>query len=196
MNRDKDTLRRIARERRASAHGYVDPAPALERLKGLLSGTDGPVSFYWPIRTEIDPRPVMLALQASRTVCLPVTHGRDAALTFRRWHEGMDMEKDGFGVSIPALDEPVTPRVLVVPMLAFDSRCHRLGYGAGHYDRTLAALRLHARVVAIGLAYAAQHSDADLPVEATDQPLDAIVTEFGIVRPENGSSLAWQADDV
>lgn len=190
MTADKKELRLEAIKRRAAVHGVVDPAPALATLLELLSKTDGPVSFYWPIRTEIDPRAVMSEIARTRTVCLPVTHGRNASLTFRRWTKGQEMEADGFGVSVPAADDPVTPKVLVVPMLAFDDRCHRLGYGAGHYDRTLAVLRPLGAVTAIGLAYQAQREGLLLPAEPTDQPLDAIVTERGIVRPEEVSPLA------
>jgi 5-formyltetrahydrofolate cyclo-ligase len=94
------------------------------------------------------------------------------------------MVTDGFGVSVPVKDDLVTPEVLVVPLLAFDDRGHRLGYGAGHYDRTLQGLRARGQVMAIGFAYSAQRTDDPLPDEPTDQPLDAIVTEIGVVRPE------------
>lgn len=179
---DKAALRAEARTRRAGAHESVDPAPAHQALLKALRNTTGPVSFYWPIRTEIDPRPVMYELAASRELCLPVTHGREAALTFRSWRPGADMGTDGFGVPIPSDDTPIIPRVLVVPMLAFDARLHRLGYGAGHYDRTLAQLRPSGPVTAIGFAYEAQLFDA-LPVEPTDQPLDLIVTEVSVHAP-------------
>jgi 5-formyltetrahydrofolate cyclo-ligase len=190
MTADKKELRLQAGKRRAAVHGVIDPAPALATLLELLSKTDGAVSFYWPTRTEIDPRPVMTEIVRTRTVCLPVTHGRNAPLTFRRWTPGQEMVSDGFGVSVPAADVPVTPNVLVVPMLAFDRRCHRLGYGAGHYDRTLAVLRPLGPVTAIGLAYEAQREEGFLPAESTDQPLDAIVTECGIVYPLEASPLA------
>ncbi|MXQ06505.1 5-formyltetrahydrofolate cyclo-ligase [Alphaproteobacteria bacterium GH1-50] len=177
---DKTALRAEARARRAAAHGTVDPAPALAQLLAEIDATTGPVSFFWPIRTEIDPRPVMEGLARRRDVCLPVTTGY-APLAFRRWQPGAAMEVDGFGVAIPAVDDPVTPEVLVVPMLAFDDAGHRLGYGAGHYDRTLAKLRPSGPVTAIGLAYEAQWTER-LPAEPTDQPLDAIVTEARIRR--------------
>lgn len=183
MSRDKSLLRNLAHQRRGVAHGAVDPTPALIALRGLLESSEGPVSFYWPIRSELDPRPLMVEIALQRDVCLPVTHGRGAPLTFRRWTEDSEMETDGFGVSVPILDDLITPRILVVPLLAFDDRCHRLGYGAGHYDRTLERLRGAGSVTAIGLAYSAQRADEPLPIEPTDQPLDAIVTETGVVRP-------------
>lgn len=176
----KKALRKAVAARRAEAYGSVDTEPALARLREALKDTEGPVSFYWPIRTEIDPRPMMEELVSARTVCLPLTHGH-AALTFLRWEPDAPMTVDGFGVAVPDGTDPVVPSALVVPMLAFDRNGHRLGYGAGHYDRTLAELRAKHRVSAIGFAYSAQEV-APLPIEPTDQPLDAIVTENATLR--------------
>ncbi len=172
---DKATLRAEARVRRAAVHGVVDSEPALVALASEIAGTRGRVSFYWPIRTELDPRPLMEQLFRTREVCLPVTNGL-APLVFRAWRPGTTMDIDGFGVAVPANGPEVIPAVLVVPMLAFDETGQRLGYGAGHYDRTLAQLRPAGPVTAIGLAYEAQ-CGPDLPAEPTDQRLDAIVTE-------------------
>jgi len=179
---DKADLRRALKEARATAFAADDPTPALAHLEQILRVSQGPVSFYWPIRTELDPRPVMEKLAGTTEICLPVTHGRTAALTFRAWHPGAELEADGFGVSVPKVDIPVVPHTLVVPLLGFDRRGHRLGYGAGHYDRTLEGLRAEHKISAIGFAYAAQEI-AEVPIEPTDQPLDAVVTEAGILRP-------------
>ncbi len=180
MTVEKTALRKELAAQRAEAFATVDPTPALVALGELLSDAEGPVSFYWPIRTELDPRPVMRDLSGAVQVCLPVTHGL-AALTFRSWAPGTTMEVDGFGVEVPRDGPVVAPKTLVVPMLGFDRTGQRLGYGAGHYDRTLEGLREKGPVLAIGFAYAAQEVTA-LPTEATDQPLDAIVTEAGILR--------------
>ncbi len=183
MSLDKAALRKEMARRRAEAARAVDPEPALRLLETALREANGPVSFYWPIRTEIDPRPVMERLAARGAVCLPVTQGY-APLRFRRWMPNAEMETDGFGVGVPKHGEEISPTTLVVPMLGFDGSCQRLGYGAGHYDRTLAGLKDVHPVTSIGLAYAAQRLDAPLPVDPTDQPLDMIVTEQGVVRPE------------
>jgi 5-formyltetrahydrofolate cyclo-ligase len=177
---DKASLRKLAGERRAHVHGVVDAAPALKHLADVLSETSGRVSFFWPIRTEIDPRPLLEALSAHREVCLPETNGY-APLVFRPWVPGAAMIADNFGVEVPVDETEVIPQVLVVPLLAFDERGHRLGYGAGHYDRTLGKLRPLGPVVAVGFAYEAQLAET-LPIDATDQPLNAIVTEAGIRR--------------
>ena len=177
---DKKALRKAAAARRAEAHGSVDASPAIAHLRDFVASTEGRVSFYWPIRTEIDPRPLLEELAGSREVCLPVTVGY-APLVFRPWASGAAMIADSFGVEVPADTTEVIPQVLVVPMLAFDERGHRLGYGAGHYDRTLDKLRPLGQVTAIGFAYEAQCAE-ELPIEPTDQPLDAIVTEVGLRR--------------
>ncbi|CAN0604151.1 unnamed protein product, partial [Ectocarpus sp. 12 AP-2014] len=159
MRLEKKALRLEMTKRRAAAHEQVDPATALAALQDTLASTTGPVSFYWPIRTEIDPRPVMRALAGERSVCLPVTDGL-GPLTFRAWQEGAPMQTDGFGVQTPdASAADVIPQVLVVPMLAFDLMCHRLGYGAGHYDKTIEALKSKSKITTIGLAYGAQKLD-------------------------------------
>ena len=83
---------------------------------------------------------------------------------------------------IPEDGDWLVPALVIVPMLAFDARGYRLGYGGGFYDRTLEALRVRGPVTAVGFAYADQQVDA-VPIEPTDQRLDLIVTERGILRP-------------
>lgn len=175
---DKKTLRKGLAVRREKAAASVDQAAACAELADVLSETTGAVSFFWPIRSEIDARPVMTALAAHRIVCLPLTQGR-AALTFRQWMPEAEMGTDGFGVPVPLDTQPVVPDTLVVPMLGVDRVGHRLGYGAGHYDRTLEALRAERPVLAIGFAFEAQRLDMLLPIEPTDQPLNLLVTEAG-----------------
>lgn len=178
---DKAVLRKEAGERRKAAFEAVDIAPATARLDAHLTSAPGPVAFYWPMRTEIDPRAAMALAEARGAVCLPVTQGY-GPLVFRAWRPGMALDRDAFGTEFPGIGPDVLPRTLVVPMLAFDRRGHRLGYGAGHYDRTLAALRRTGPVTAIGLAYAAQEVQR-LPDEPWDIPLDMIVTEAGTIYP-------------
>lgn len=178
---DKKALRIDMGGRRAAVHGKVDAAPAHKNLARALGDAAYPISFYWPIRTEIDPRPVMEAFAQTSQVCLPVTQGY-GPLIFRAWSPGVRMETDGFGVSVPSDTPECQPLTLILPLLAFDARGQRLGYGAGHYDRTLEKLRSQHNLRAIGFAYAAQEC-AKVPTEPTDQPLDMIVTEAGILTP-------------
>ncbi len=153
---------------------------AAELLADLLAGHHGhALSGYMPMRTEIDPLPAMAAHHG--TVGVPVIMGTGLPLRFRQWSPGCAMEKGAFGAMIPSEGAWITPQVLIVPLLAFDARGYRLGYGGGFYDRTLEGLRAIGPVTAIGFAFAAQEVDA-VPTEAVDQVLDMIVTETGVRR--------------
>ncbi|MEC7398378.1 MAG: 5-formyltetrahydrofolate cyclo-ligase, partial [Pseudomonadota bacterium] len=138
----------------------------------------GPVSGFVPIRTEIDPKPLLAWLRATgRKSVLPIVGARDAPLVFRVWTPGDEMDTGPYGIEEPkASADRMNPVVLLVPMLAFDRFGFRLGYGGGYYDRTLAALRAQGKITAVGIAYSAQEVDA-VPVGEYDQPLDWIVTE-------------------
>jgi 5-formyltetrahydrofolate cyclo-ligase len=137
-------------------------------------------SLYMPMGSEMDPLPLLAPLsQAGAQAALPAADGRHAALSFRRWDPAMRLEPDAFGIPAPpALAQPVEPDLVVAPLLAFDRAGRRLGQGAGHYDRTLASLRARKPVFVLGLAFAGQEID-ELPEEAHDQRLDAILTETG-----------------
>jgi 5-formyltetrahydrofolate cyclo-ligase len=148
------------------------------------------VSGVWPLGDEIDLRPLMQALHArGHPIVLPVTPKRGQALTFRRWWPGDVLVRERFGTRRTEGEEMV-PSFLLVPLLAFDRSLHRLGYGGGYYDRTLAALRavpatMHAEYApgrfALGCGYAAQEVDS-VPVGPNDVALDAVATERGIIR--------------
>ncbi len=136
---------------------------------------------YLPIRSELDPRPLMLALSGlGFTICTPVVEGPDLPLRFRVWTPRSRLERGAFGVDVPAKGHWVTPDAILVPLLAFDSSGWRLGYGGGFYDRTLADLRARRTVSAIGFAYAGQEVDT-VPHGENDTGLDAIVTEAGVI---------------
>ncbi len=181
MTERKAEARKAAFARRAKA----DPASADAANRFLLQAVRGTagrnVSAYWPMRTEIDPRPTMMALAETHRLCLPVVSGQATPLTFRRWTPGDALEDGGFGTGIPSDLVEIVPDILIVPLAAFNDAGYRLGYGGGFYDRTLEGLRALAPVTAIGFAYDIQRTE-DLPHEATDQPLDMIATESGITR--------------
>ncbi len=186
VTQSKKDARRAARERRQAAYdsGGSDAAQAVAmRFLGNIAFGEGDiVSGYWPIRTEIDPRPLMLALHKRKVrLCLPVIEAMDRPLSFRSWTPRSEMTPGPFGAAVPATGETVEPTLLITPLLAFSRGGGRLGYGAGHYDRTLAELRERRETRAVAIAFAAQETD-DLPLEPTDQPLDATVTELETIR--------------
>ncbi len=147
--------------------------PALAREHGARV-----VSAYWPIGDEVSTLPLIDALdEAGFAVGLPVTGRIGEALVFRRWRRGDAMERGRMDIPVPcAAAAALAPDLLFVPLAAFDRRGHRVGYGAGFYDRSLAALREQKPVTAVGVAFAVQEVPA-VPAEAHDQALDLIVTE-------------------
>ncbi len=179
----KSAARRAALSRRRALPDDARAAAAAAHLLAVLAAHAGKViAGYMPIRTEISPLPAMAGIADRSPVCVPVIQGEGLPLLFREWHPGAAMIDGPFGALVPASGAFLEPRVLIVPLLAFDRRGFRLGYGGGFYDRTLALLRGAGPVTAIGLAFAGQEVP-EVPTESTDQPLDLIVTEEGSITP-------------
>ena len=183
---EKAALRRAMYARRKAAKAEDSGAAGAARDRFLAAGLAagaGVVSGYRPIRTEIDPTPLMEALLAAgHRLCVPVIEGAGRPLAFREWAPETPMTEGAFGAEVPAGGDWLEPGLLIAPLLAFDRRGFRLGYGGGFYDRTLARLRALRPTRAVGLAYAAQEVEA-VPTGPTDARLDAIVTERDVIRP-------------
>lgn len=182
----KALLRRDATERRRTAVRDNPHAGAAVRdnFLGALEVTAGiPVSAYWPLEEEFDPRPLFTALhRRGHPIGLPVILGKGQPLLFRRWEPDMDLVRGSFRVMTPPPTAPeIAPKLLLVPLLAFDRAGYRLGYGGGFYDRTIAKLRAAGEALAVGVTFAALEVPA-VPRDDTDQPLDWIVTEREAIR--------------
>jgi 5-formyltetrahydrofolate cyclo-ligase len=181
----KRALRQEALAARTAAHQAGSLAAARSVAAHLVAADlprEGVVAGYWPIRDEVDPRPALRGLAAlGRLLALPAVIERGAPLVFRPWPLDAPLAADALGLPAPpATAGTVLPRVVLVPVVAFDRQGHRLGYGAGYYDRTLPVLRAAGPVLALGLAYAAQEVAA-VPTNALDAPLDGVVTENGVL---------------
>jgi len=150
------------------------------RLIEVVPRDKGPVAGFWPVGSEPDIRPALIALRNEGIdTLLPSSGPPGTALVFRSWDPDGETFVGRFGIVEPAFDRPVrVPGVVLTPLLAFDARGHRLGYGAGYYDRTLAGLRRRGRVIALGVAFSGQQMER-VPSDRFDQPLDGVVTERG-----------------
>ena len=181
----KSDLRKVALARR-------DALPAAERMAAaeaiaertfpvaLTSGTI--VSGFMPLNSEISPLPLMRKLfDAGARLALPVVVGRGLPLLMRAYAFGDALVRGVWGIRVPPPEAPeVAPDVLLVPLLAFDRNGNRLGYGAGYYDMTIAALRAKQPVVTVGIAFAAQEVD-EVPTTPRDVRLDLVLTEREII---------------
>ncbi|WP_339772280.1 5-formyltetrahydrofolate cyclo-ligase [uncultured Pseudosulfitobacter sp.] len=181
LEAQKAAARKVAFARRKVAFDTAAPA-ACGVLSELLAGHRGvPLAGYVPIRTEIDPLAAMAEASAYGPVGVPVIQGAGLPLQFSQWEPDMPLRDGPFGARVPMVDAWMVPQIVIVPLVAFDRRGGRLGYGGGFYDRTLQGLRARGPVLAVGFAFAAQEAEA-LPLEETDQPLDMIVTETGVIQ--------------
>lgn len=152
------------------AHGL---AALRERAAGAV------VSAFWPMRSEVDPRPLAMALAAAgASLCLPAFVGDD--MLFRAWSRDDQLVAAGFSTFEPRADAPpAAPTLVLAPLLGFDRRGVRLGWGKGCYDRYLASRSPRPFVVGVAFSY---QEVAELPAESHDHRLDAVVTELGFRR--------------
>ncbi len=136
---------------------------------------------YFPVHDELDPLPLLEALQAQGLrIALPVVRpGPD--LIFRQWSPGAALQRGKFGLRQPGAGRiELMPDIVLVPLLAFDRKGGRLGYGAGYYDAALRRMRQHAQVAAIGIAFDEQEFP-EVPQEPQDEPLDTILTPSRVI---------------
>jgi 5-formyltetrahydrofolate cyclo-ligase len=184
---DKARLRAAALARRdalepSARHHH---SAALAQNAASLDWPRGPVSGFWPMRSEVDPRPLMRLL-AGRGMPLALPRVERHGLSFRSFTFEDTLMRAGFGLSEPLPHAPeVRPAAMIVPLAAFDRRGHRIGYGAGYYDRAIArALSDGQPLLTVGVAFSVQEIPL-IPDEPHDRPLDWIVTECEII-PTSG----------
>jgi 5-formyltetrahydrofolate cyclo-ligase len=140
------------------------------------------VSGFMPLKSEINPLPLMRQLAANGArLALPVIAGRGKPLIMRSWAFDDPLDRGQWTIREPKADAAeVEPDILLVPLLAFDRTGHRIGYGAGYYDRTIAGLRARKSITALGLAFAAQEVPA-VPATPGDARLDLVLTEREVI---------------
>ncbi|MFH1815451.1 MAG: 5-formyltetrahydrofolate cyclo-ligase [Pseudomonadota bacterium] len=192
MNVPDDRARRRAIRLTLVSRREAMPATALapwhsaiaRHLEALLAQlAPASIGFTWPYRGEFDALAVVrdwLAGDAVRWAALPVVGEKGQPMTFRRWTPESLMATDRYGIPYPVEGPSVVPALLLIPCNGFDARGFRLGYGAGHFDRTLAALTPAPR--AVGIAIEDGRLD-DLDPQPHDIPMDWIVTEAGVFGP-------------
>lgn len=181
IDKEKVDLRRAALANREALPADLRQAAAetiAARPFPLAVAPGTIVSGFFPIKSEINPMPLMRKLSENGAcLALPVVAGRGKPLILRAWNFGEKLIAGQWGLREPASEAPeVAPDILLVPLLAFNRAGNRLGYGAGYYDMTIGALRAQKPVTAVGIAYAAQEV-AKVPITPRDAPLDLVLTE-------------------
>lgn len=188
---DRRTLKRHLRKEALARRDALDPFWRVEVSLEMAETAEEDVDFvpgaivsgFWPIRSEVDVRPLMFALrEKGARLCLPAVLDK-TTIIFRELVRGAALIDTGFGTAGPSEDAPVLdPSIMLIPLAAFDGRGHRIGYGAGHYDRAIARLTDRSRPPRlIGVAFNCQEV-AEVPDEDHDVVLSEIITESGLRR--------------
>lgn len=189
LETQKQAMRAQARATRRAVPADLreDAANQVARMDlGLLDDEPGVLGVYYPVRSEFDCLPLARRLaDEGWQLALPVIVS-GAPLEFHKWIMGAPVTTGPFGIPQPADGQAVMPTHLMIPLLAFDRRCYRLGYGGGNYDRTLADLRQKGHVVAIGLAFESQEVP-EVPACPYDERLDWILTASGPIGADERS---------
>ena len=183
----KQTLRKTAAQNRKDAklshpNAAENCADYADEIMALYAPSM--VAAYWPIRTELDPIPLLQAImRLGADACLPVTPAEGQPLRFHQWDGQAALEEGPYGTKQPSSSLPVvSPDVILAPLLAFDADCWRLGYGGGFYDRTLAALEAKGHEAhVIGIAYDEQQV-GQVPIGKYDRALSAILTPTRLIK--------------
>jgi 5-formyltetrahydrofolate cyclo-ligase len=177
---------------RAEALARRDALPAAERQAAAeaIAARGFPVEVtpativagFMAMKTEINPLPLLRKLNdAGAQLALPCIAGRGRPLIMRTWKFGDPFKAGQWGIREPLPEAPeVAPDILIVPLAAFDRAGHRIGYGAGYYDMTINALRAKKKVVAVGIAFAAQEIP-QVPATERDERLDLVLTEREVI---------------
>ena len=200
MKQKKTALRQEMKTIRENLHGQDNgmaarliasqllmlPEIAGEVQRGIKARSNEPhiVAGFYPIQTEVDCLFILKALNAIQCRCaLPIIASKNQHLAFKEWDMVEELKDGTFGTREPSSELLyVMPDIILVPLLAFDEKGYRLGYGGGYYDRTLEVYREKGHAfTAIGVAFDGQKSD-HVPVAKYDQPLDIIVTEKKVYR--------------
>jgi 5-formyltetrahydrofolate cyclo-ligase len=180
----KDALRREGLTRRDALPQDLRAAAAraIAERAFPIPVAGATVSGFMPLKAEINPIPLMQKLfEAGARLALPAVRGRGKPLAMRGFAFGDPLVSGMWGIREPKPDAPeVLPDILLVPLIAFDRKGHRIGYGAGYYDLTITSLRAQKIVLAVGIAFAAQEI-AQVPATARDARLDLVLTEREVI---------------
>jgi len=184
---------------RAAALAKRDAMPATERQAAaeiiavralpvaVAPGTI--VAAFMPMKSEINPLPLLRKFaEAGAQLALPCIAGRGKPLIMRAWQFGDSFKTGQWGIREPMPDAAaVAPDIVIVPLACFDRAGHRIGYGAGYYDTTIASLRAQKKVIAIGIGFAAQEI-SQVPATERDERLDLVLTEREMIDFRRPSS--------
>ena len=184
---DKAQQRKIAISKRIEIHANLSHEEYSKRITRFFhewiseQKAVSVIGLYYPVNSEMNTFSLIDYLYSQdKVTCLPMVINKNKPLIFKPWKRGNKTFLGDYGIPVPDNEQIMTPDLIICPLLAYDSKGIRLGYGGGFYDRTIRYLRRNKQTRYIGLAFSQQKSYHDLPSEVHDVPLDAVLTERGI----------------
>lgn len=188
MTPDRAALRRKLIQERLDLPQRLELAEQLQSVLRiwLLRRREKTIGAYWPIKGEFDPLPALYRWSEAhpeRRIGLPVVDKEHGTLRFHVWYPGCPMEEDATGIPKPKDTEAFQPQLMILPCVGYGPCGLRLGYGGGFMDRTLAQLEPRPATAGVGFAHGFLPL---LKAEPTDVPVDAMLTEEGVVWEVNG----------
>ncbi len=150
-------------------------------IKNIPINKNDIIAAYWPISDELSCLPLVKQLRGrGHQICLPVTIAENKPLIFKLWQKEPKLLDGEYGIRIPDNDAPIlAPNIIIVPLVAFDKKGARLGYGKGYYDRTIANMKQ--KPLLVGYGFALQEVE-QIDSESHDVPLDYMVSEKKVVK--------------
>lgn len=182
INENKINLRKKFFLRRNSISGRkIKDKKISDRLKKLINANDLKIALYHSVNNEVNLESFVRFMRLKKQIILlPVIERKNSHLVFREWKIGEKLISGKFRIKIPQSNKLQFPRILVIPMLAFDKNKNRLGYGGGYYDRTISFLEQRNKIMKFGVAFDEQESEF-LPSSRFDKKMDVIITQSRII---------------
>lgn len=192
-SQDKETVRQAAFKRRLGLDADDRRQWSAQLTENFLQNVILPpkgcvITAYAPVNGEVDVMPLLkhlYGLGRNYRFAMPFVVEAETRLAFLEWMPETKMIAGIYGIPQPdpATAKELLPDFMIVPMLAFDDQCHRMGYGSGQFDRTFADLKKIHKFWTVGIAFEAQKFDA-VPVDQHDYTLDMVVSESHVYRKQ------------
>ncbi len=179
MNEEKQAIRERALKFREELQPHPDLADEAAKnfFQSVSTSPDQKIAVYFPLGHELDTMPLVEEFWRRGNICLlPVFSKEDRHMKFAKWEKGTKLSPATFDIPMPDMPDFHDPNIVIVPIVAFDQKGNRVGFGKGYYDATLRALREKADILAVGYAYAEQAVLMKLPTEEHDEKLDMVIT--------------------
>ena len=153
----------------------------LTKLINLLNFNDIDTAVYYSTNSEVNLINFVYYMHKNhQKILLPFIEKIKSHLLFKQWVTNDKLIKGKYGIMTPATKIFSTPKILIIPMLAFDKDKNRLGYGGGYYDRTISFLEKNSKSLKLGVAFDEQQI-RKVPTTSFDKKMDLILTPTKII---------------